>query len=271
MTKNLKRRRFLVIMYLSNFTMGGDAALATVTAFVSGKGGTGKTTLCGAIAGCLAAEGRRVLCLDLDIGLRNLDLILGLAEEAILPFTEVAKGHQNPEAATVHPKIPGLFLLTAPLRARAEDIDPTEFDALIRACEAQFDDILIDAPAGIGAGFDLGVRTADRVILVSAADPASLRDAEQTARLLELQGKDESYLIVNRVRPGYFRAAKITVDDMMDTIGVPLLGLVPDDRKVPIAAARNQALVLHERKGAAAACLRISRRLLGRKIPLGMK
>ena len=245
--------------------------MATVTAFVSGKGGTGKTTLCGAIAGCLAAEGRRVLCLDLDIGLRNLDLILGLAEEPILPFTEVAKGHQGPEAATQHPGIPGLYLLTAPLRARAEDIDPTEFDNLIRACDPYYDEILIDAPAGIGAGFDLGVRTADRILLVSAADPASLRDAEQTARLLELQGKDECYLIVNRVRPGYFRAARTTVDDMMDTIGVPLLGLVPDDRKVPIAAARNRALVLHEQKGAAAACLRISRRLMGRKVPLGIK
>ncbi|MBE6955222.1 MAG: septum site-determining protein MinD [Ruminococcaceae bacterium] len=245
--------------------------MAAVTAFVSGKGGTGKTTLCGAIAGCLAAEGRRVLCLDLDIGLRNLDLILGLAEEPILPFTEVAKGHQSPDAATQHPGIPGLYLLTAPLRARPEDIDPAEFDALIRAAEDSFDDILIDAPAGIGTGFDLGVRTADRVLLVCAADPASLRDAEQTARLLELQGKDETYLVVNRVQPGYFRAAKTTVDDMMDTIGIPLLGLVPDDKKVPIAAARNRALVLHEQKGAAAACLRISRRLLGRKVPLGIK
>ena len=243
--------------------------MATVTALVSGKGGTGKTTLCGAIAGCLAAEGRRVLCLDLDIGLRNLDLILGLSEEPILPFTEVAKGHQGPEAATEHPLIPGLYLLTAPLRVKAEDIDPREFDALIQSCADYFDDILIDAPAGIGAGFDLGVRTADRILLVSGADPASLRDAEQTARLLELQGKDECYLIVNRVRPGYFRAAKTTVDDMMDTIGVPLIGLVPDDKHVPIAAARNRALVLHARKGAAAACLRISRRLQGRKIPLG--
>lgn len=244
--------------------------MATVTAFVSGKGGTGKTTLCAAIAGCLAAEGRRVLCLDLDIGLRNLDLILGLAEEPILPFTEVASGHQSLSAATEHPKIPGLYLLTAPLRSRAEEIDPVAFDALIAQSREQFDEILIDAPAGIGAGFDLCTRPADRVLLISAADPASLRDAAQTARLLELQGKDDCALIVNRVRPGYFRAAKTTIDDMMDTIGVPLLGLVPDDKHVPIAAARNQALVLHERKGAAAACLRISRRLQGRKIPLAI-
>lgn len=242
--------------------------LGTVSAFVSGKGGTGKTTLCATIAGCMAAEGRRVLCLDLDIGLRNLDLILGLAEEPILPFTEILNGHHPLDAATEHPEIPGLFLLTAPLQARAEHISPTQFNALIQTAQACFDEILIDAPAGIGAGFSLCAQPADRILLVAAADPASLRDAAQATRLLELQGKDDLQLIVNRVRPGYFRAARTTVDDMMDTIGIPLLGLVPDDRQVPVAAALGRALVLHERRGAAAACLRISRRLQGRKVPL---
>lgn len=244
--------------------------MASVTAFVSGKGGTGKTSLCAAVAGCMAAEGARVLCLDLDIGLRNLDLLLGMAQEPILSFPEVAQGRQPLSAAAQHPCIPGLFLLTAPLRTTAEAFAPEALDALLQAADAEYDEILLDAPAGLGAGFELSIRGADRVLLVAAADPASLRDAAQTAQLLQLRGK-EALLLLNRVRKGYFRSVGMTVDDIMDLTGLPLLGLVPEDPQVPLAAAHDTALVLHERRGAAAACLRISRRLNGRKIPLAIK
>lgn len=242
--------------------------MGSVTALVSGKGGTGKTTLCAAIASCMAAEGKRVLCLDLDIGLRNLDLLLGMGSVPVLPFSEVALGHAPLSAAAPHPAIPGLFLLTAPMRppeAGQELLEPLLSEA--RGC---FDEIFLDAPAGLGALFRLAVRSADRVLLVAAADPASLRDAAQTAQLLELQGTREAYLLVNRVRRGYFRSAGLTVDDIMDSVGLPLGGLVPEDRLVPLAAAHESPLVLYERRGAAAACLRISRRLSGRRVPLAI-
>ena len=111
--------------------------MGTVTAIVSGKGGTGKTTLCAAVASCLAAEGRRVLCVDLDVGLRNLDILLGMAELPILPFTEVAAGYQPLSAATQHPQIAGLFLLTAPA-TRPEPFSPQPLTQLLRQALSPF-------------------------------------------------------------------------------------------------------------------------------------
>lgn len=242
--------------------------MGTVTAIVSGKGGTGKTTLCAAIASCLAAEGRRVLCIDLDVGLRNLDILLGMTEIPVLPFTEVAAGYHPLSAAAQHPRIPGLFLLTAPAVRPAETGPSVSLQKLLVQARAEFDDILLDAPAGVGAGFSLAVQDADRCLVVATADPASLRDAKRTAELLELQGKPETLLLVNRVRPRFFRQTALTVDEVMDRIGLPLLGLVPEDSRVPLAAADGSALVLFERRGAAPACLRIARRLCGRNVPL---
>ena len=239
--------------------------MGTVTAIVSGKGGTGKTTLCAAVASCLAAEGRRVLCLDLDLGLRNLDILLGMSELPVLPFTEVAAGYHPLSAAAQHPRIPGLFLLTAPA---VRPDKPVPLQRLLQQARDEFDDILLDAPAGLGDGFSLATQNADRCLVVATADPASLRDAKRTAELLELQHNPQTLLLVNRVRPSFFRRTSLTVDEVMDRIGLPLLGLVPEDPQVPLAAADGSALVLYTRRGAAPACLRIARRLCGRNVPL---
>ena len=125
---------------------------------------------------------------------------------------------------------------------------------------------LVDAPAGVGAGFYLAAHRADRVIVVANADPASLRDGACVAGRLpeEVPAK----LVVNRVSPRAYRRMKMTVDDIMDGVGLPLLGLVPEDFHVTLAAARGRPLVLETKRGAAAACLHIARRLLGRKMPL---
>ena len=242
--------------------------MGLVTALISGKGGTGKTTLCAALAGCMAAEGKRVLCVDLDVGLRNLDLALGLGQEPVLPFTQASAGFLRLEDLPEHPRIPGLFLLSAPERAEQAELDA--LDALLCRAREQFDEILLDGPAGLGTLFRLGVHCSDRVLLISGADPASMRDAAQTAQQLEISGCCEAWLVLNRVQKGYFRRTGQTVDDMMDQVGLPLLGLVPEDGQVSLAAARNSALVLFERRGAAPACLRIARRLDGRRVPLAI-
>ena len=242
--------------------------MSQILAVTSGKGGTGKTTISAAIASCLAAEGKRVLCIDADIGLRNLDISLGMADLATISFTDVISGRYDLSDATVNEEIPGLFLLTAPIVERAEEIEPADFGKLLDDVREQFDYCVIDAPAGLGIGFRLAVTYADRVLVVTGADPASMRDAAGTADLLTQLGKEDVRLIVNRITPKLFRAMRLTVDDVMDEVGLPLLGIVPEDTNVMLAAARNMPLILYTDQGAAIAAVHIARRIDGQKIKL---
>lgn len=242
--------------------------MGQVLAVISGKGGTGKTSLCAGIASCLAAEGQRVLCIDCDVGLRNLDISLGLSEQAVIPFTAVMDGECAPNDAVQHPGIEGLYLLTAPVTRQPEELDAAAFGRMLEQVRSEFDWCLIDAPAGIGAGFRLATQFADRAIVVAGADPASLRDAARAADLLMLDDIGEMHLVVNRVSAKLFRQMDATVDDVMDGVGLPLLGIVPEDANVTLAAAAGKPLILHTGRGAAVACLHIARRLRGRKTPL---
>lgn len=242
--------------------------MGQIVSVISGKGGTGKTSLCAGIASCLAAEHQRVLCIDADVGLRNLDISLGMADEPVIPFTAVMRGEYSIDKATQHPKIEGLFLLTAPIMESPEDLDVDAFGAMLESLREQFDWIFIDAPAGVGAGFRLASMFADLVLVVSNADPASLRDAARAADLLLAKRQVAAKLIVNRVRAKMFSQMNATVDDVMDTVGLPLVGIVPDDVNVTLAAAASNALILSTDRGAARACLHIARRLCGKKMPL---
>jgi septum site-determining protein MinD len=242
--------------------------MGQVLAVISGKGGTGKTTLCAAVASCLAAEGQRVLCIDADIGLRNLDIALGMAELSIISFTDVLHANYDLSQATAHPQIPNLQLLTAPIRENAELISQEAFGDLLQQVRQQFDWCLIDAAAGIGAGFRLATRFADQIMVVSTPDPASLRDAACAADLLALDSINNLRLVVNRVDPKMFSRMELTVDDVMDGVGLPLLGIVPEDANVVLAAAHNMPLILQSGKGASIACLHIARRLCGKRMPL---
>ena len=232
----------------------------------SGKGGTGKTSLTAGVASCLAALGHRVLCIDLDIGLRNLDLALGLADLAVMDFSDVMD-HRCPllTAVTAHPDIRGLYLLTAPLVL--DDPDPVRFKALVDDARDCFDFIFMDSPAGLGGGFQLAMAAADRAVLVSATDPAALRDAQRTVAELLPQVK-ELHLVMNRVQPKLIQKLRTSIDSAMDTAGLPLLGVVPEDPNVTVAAASGEPLILMTCQGAAPAYLNIARRLLGRKAPL---
>ena len=161
--------------------------MGEVISVISGKGGTGKTTVCAAVASCLAAEGSRVLCIDADIGLRNLDIALGMAELPVLAFTEVLEGNFTLMDATAHPELDKLFLLTAPSRAGDRSVSPAAFAMLLHDAREQFDYVLIDSAAGIGDSFRLATDSADRCVIVCTSDPACLRDAACTADLLERQ------------------------------------------------------------------------------------
>ncbi len=246
----------------------GGTALGQILAVVSGKGGTGKTSLCAAVACCLAADGQKVLCIDADAGLRNLDISLGLSQEPVLPFTAVMDGEYPLSKAAVHPAYPGLHFLTAPVARLPETLDGEAFRQMLLEVRAQYDWCLIDAPAGIGAGFRLAVQSADQVMVVTGGDPAALRDGARTAQALEEISQAEAKIVVNRIRRRFFRRTRSTVDDCMDLIGLPLLGIVPEDETVSLAAAKGEPLCRVSQKGAALACRHIACRLRGVKQPL---
>ena len=237
-------------------------------AILSGKGGTGKTSVCAGIAQALATQGQSVLCIDCDIGLRNLDIALGLSELDTLSFWEVARGAYTLDHATRHPVFPSLHFLTAPMNCPADGIDTNDFRKLLDEAALQYDYVLLDAPAGIEAGFTLAAAHADRILLVTGPDPAAVRDAARAAQVLTAMDKSQIRLIVNRITPKLAQALNITVDDIMDEAGLPLMGIVPEDKNVTLAAAFRQPLLGYSKKGAAAACRRIARRIRGLRVPI---
>ncbi len=245
--------------------------MGEVITIISGKGGTGKTTLCAAIATCLAAEKKRVLCIDGDIGLRNLDIALGMGtEQYFISFMDVIKGRYSLTDAAAHPRLPELRLLSSPYREGEDEIDLASFGRLIKQIRREYDFCLIDSPAGIGKGFKLATAFADRGIVVATPDPASLRDAERAAEVAKMAGMGEQHLIVNRVDKKLFARTPWTIDYMMDETGLPLLGLVPEDKNVLMSAIHGVPLIYTTGRGAAEACLRISRRLQQEIVPLMM-
>ncbi len=259
--------------------------MGEVFAVISGKGGTGKTSLSAGIATALASSGKSVLCIDCDVGLRNLDISLGMSDSGGVSFLDVCSGsypldHASahplyptlsfltapmncpPEQidpmsdsggvsfldvcsgsypldhASAHPLYPTLSFLTAPMNCPPEQIDPAAFTALLRNARSRFDYVFLDAPAGVDAGFRLGFRlctgAADRFLLVTGAGPAAVRDAARVSELLELQQKQDVRLIVNRVSRNLLSTTKTTIDDIMDTAGLPLCGMVPEDNRITL-------------------------------------
>ena len=246
--------------------------MGEIVAVLSGKGGTGKTTICSGLATALASQGMRILCVDCDVGLRNLDISLGMSECGALSFLEVCSGHYGIEHAARHPLYPGLSFLTAPMNCAIGKIDPDDFGAFLRGVRASFDYILLDAPAGVDAGFRLVTSAADRFLLVTGPGPAAIRDAARVSELLELAGKRQIRLVVNRVSRSMLSALRLTVDDVMDTAGLPLIGVVPEDTAVVLAAASGRCIHDYAPKADAAKALRrIAKRIQGIPEPIRLR
>lgn len=240
--------------------------MGELIAIVSGKGGTGKTSLCAGIGQALAENGESVLCIDCDVGMRNLDIALGLSQMGALSFQEALE--YGLDKAAQHPDFPNLRFLTAPMNCSAGAVDPDDFGQLLSEARSRFAYVLLDAPAGIEAGFRLAARYADRILVVTGADPASVRDAGRAGQLLQAMDKTNVRIVVNRIDPRMVKAMGLTVDDIMDRTGLPLLGIVPEDPEVVLAAAFEDPLLKRRKKGAAAACRRIAKRIQGRRVPV---
>ena len=243
--------------------------MGQVIAVVSGKGGTGKTSFVSLTGAALSQLGKKTLVLDCDIGLRNLDLYLGLSDRALMDFSDViAQRTTLCEAAVQHPQYPNLYLLTAPVRTCAEEIDAEAFAALLDTVRSEFDFCLIDAAAGLGSTFHLATGNADRVIVVATTEPSSLRDAQHAVMELRHFPDGTLHLVVNRVRRRLLKSLHATIDDAIDAAGLPLLGVIPEDESIPALLGQGKMYRLRPRSAAVLACHNIAQRLCGERVGL---
>lgn len=232
--------------------------MAEVVAFVSGKGGMGKTALCAAVATALASDGMAVLCIDCNDGFGDLDHYLAMGDCPALTYPEICRGAYPLEQAAVHPKFSRLRFLAAP--AKEEYVSREAFSALLLQAKQRFDYILLDNPGHFVTGAQW--------VLVTKADPAAIRGARRKADALEILGAGKVGLVVNEAEPKRLALCKLNVDDVMDAVGLPLLGVVPMDSSVLLAPMEEKSLQAYTKKGAAAASLRISRRLQGLNVKI---
>ena len=209
--------------------------MGEIIGIVSGKGGVGKTTLCANLAFALAMRGKNVIAIDGDIGLKNLDILLGMVDKTAFDLTDILSGRcMIGKAIQVHDNYPNLHFISASQTADAGDIDKATFRKLCIYLRARYDYVLIDAPAGVGVGFGNIVASCDTCVVVATPDLTAIRDAQKTATILAGVPGVTAKLVINRVSPkmitkGYLR----NIDDIMDSISLPLVGLVPaDDRLI---------------------------------------
>ena len=241
-------------------------------AVLSGKGGTGKTSVCAGVAIALAAEGKNVLCIDCDVGLRNLDISLGMSECGALSFLDISEGGYPLERAAKHPLFPNLSFLTAPMNRPVEKISSAAFGDMLQTARKQYDYIFLDAPAGVDAGFRLVSQVADRFLLVTGAGPAAVRDAARVGDILEIMGKQNIRLVVNRVDKEMLSTVRLTIDDVMDTAGLPLIGVVLEDPHVTLAASFGLPLLKYAKRcDAAKAYHNIAKRIQGYAQPITLR
>ncbi len=237
----------------------------------SGKGGTGKTSFCAGVGTALAQAANKVLIIDGDSKLRNLDLVLGMSDRVVFSFEDVARGLVTLEKAAVqYAKDLELYVLTAPYNLLHEDVKKSDIENLLeQAYVLGFDYVLLDCPAGITREFSLFNEFATQGVVVSTPDAACLRGAEAMAREMEENGLVRIRLVVNRVRPNLIKDGHAAnIDRAMDLTGLALLGIIPEDEDVIVSGNNGKPIVAMKHTGAARAYLNIASRIEGNKVPI---
>jgi len=234
----------------------------------SGKGGVGKTTTTANLGAALAQMGRSVVMVDADIGLRNLDVVMGLENRIVYDLVDVVHGHCRLKQALVRDKrLDNLYLLPAAQTKDKTAVNPQQMRDLSRQLKAEFDFVLVDCPAGIEQGFRNAIAGADQAIIVTTPEVASVRDADRVIGLLEAEQLPPPQLVVNRLRPGMVaRGDMLAIEDVLEILAVKLLGIVPDDESIVVSTNRGEPAVLG-RSRAGEAYRNIARRLLGEEVP----
>jgi len=241
-----------------------------VISITSGKGGVGKTTTVANLASALALAGKRVIAVDGDIGLRNLDLVMGLENRIIYDLVDVVEQRcQLPQALIRDNRVKSLSLLPAAQTRDKADVHPTQMITICHELRQIADYILIDSPAGIEHGFHNVVAPADRILIVTTPDVSALRDADKVIYLLERDWKRQPGLIVNRYNPTLARTGEMRgIDDILDILSIDLLGVIPEDREIVLSTDRGVPAVFDRRVYVAQAYRNIAQRLMGNNVPL---
>jgi len=242
---------------------------ATTLTITSGKGGVGKTTTTANLAAGLALLGKRVVAIDTDIGLRNLDVVLGLDDRIVYDLVSVVEGRCVLRQALIKDKrLTALYLLPASQTHDKTAITPRD---MIRICDElrpSFDFILIDCPAGIEQGFQNAIAPADDAIVVTTPDVSAVQDADRVLGLIEREKHVRPRLIINRLRPSMVRRKDIMdVPDVLELLDVPLLGVIPEDEVIIASTNRGEPAVLAPKSIAGQAFLDVARRIAGEDVP----
>ncbi len=242
---------------------------AKVITITSGKGGVGKTTATANLGVALGLSGQRVVVIDADIGLRNLDVVMGLENRIVYDIVDVTEGYCRLRQALIRDKrVSELYLLPA---AQTRDKTAVSPEDMVRLCDQMRDDfdfIFIDSPAGIERGFRNAIAPADKILIVTTPEVAAVRDADRIIGLIEAEEKGPASLIINRLRPEMVRYGNmLTTEDVIEILAIDLIGIVPEDKAIIISINKGVPVVLNDRSPAGLAFHNIARRLLGEEVP----
>ena len=242
--------------------------MGEVIVITSGKGGVGKTTSSANIGTGLAKLDKSVLMIDTDIGLRNLDVVMGLENRIVYNLVDVIEGECRLKQALIKDRhYPNLQLLPSAQTKDKSAVRPEQMIKLINGLKKNFDYIILDCPAGIEQGFRNAIAAADRALVVTTPEVSAIRDADRIIGLLEEKGIRRNHLIVNRLRPELVkRGDMMSARDIIDLLGVPLIGVIPDDEAVIVATNQGQSLIEGETLPGQA-YRNIVRRIAGEDVP----